>query len=400
MVRRDYYLNRLKLLKDQKVIKVITGIRRSGKSTLLQLFREGLARQGVKKAQIQAFNFEEEQNVELRDWRKLHQRIEQKIVPDQMNYIFLDEIQQVEHFEEAVDSLFVKENVDLYITGSNAFLLSGELATLLTGRYITIHMLPFSFAEYRQMFPDEDNEYRLFTRYVNSSAFPETVALSQVDEVLAQNYLSDLYDAIINKDIASRAEVRDRNDLTRILKYIFANIGSPTSARNIANVMDGPMGQMSHNTVNRYLEYLEQSYLIYPVSRYDVKGKKLLTTSDKYYAVDLGLRQMLMPASLESDMGHKLENVVYLELLKRNEGQIMVGKADESEVDFIVQKPSGERVYYQVAYHATEPEVLRRELAPFVKIKDNYPKILLTLDLVGEEISGILKVNLIDWLLG
>lgn len=398
MIKRDYYLNQLKLLQDQKLIKVITGIRRSGKSTLLQLFRDELSSQGVKKAQIQALNFEEEQNVKLRDWQELHREIEQKLVPDKMNYIFLDEIQKVEHFEEAVGSLFVKENVDIYITGSNAFLLSGELATYLTGRYISIHMLPLSFVEYREAFPQEDNEYRLFTKYLNSSSFPEAVTLSQVDEKLGQNYLTDLYDTIINKDIVTRYDIRNRIEFENVTKYLFSNIGNPTSARNIANAI-GSSAQTSHPTVARYLDHLVQSYLLYPVSRYDIKGKKLLTTNDKYYAVDLGLRQMLLGASLDSDIGHKLENIVYLELLKRNEGQIMIGKADAKEVDFMVQKPSGERVYYQVAYHITDEEVLHRELDPFVKIRDNYPKILLTLDMLNEEYSGIKKLNLIDWLL-
>ncbi len=397
MIKRDYYLNQLKKLQDQKVIKVITGIRRSGKSTLLQLFREELARQGVRKAQIQSFNFEEKQNLELRDWRKLHERIESRLVPEQMNYIFLDEIQKVEHFEEAVDSLFVKENVDLYITGSNAFLLSGELATYLTGRYISIHMLPYSFAEYREAYRAEENEYRLFSKYLNSSAFPEVVNLSQTDERLAQNYLQDLYDTIVNVDIAERYDIRNAAEFARIVKFVLANIGSPISARNIANALSDT--QLAHNTVTRYLGYLTQSYLLYSVSRYDIKGKKLLTTNDKYYTVDLGLRQLMLGGEVSADVGHKLENVVFLELLKRNEGQIMVGKADENEVDFIVQKPNGERVYYQVAYHITDDEVLHRELMPFVKIQDNYPKILLTLDLVNENYSGIIKQNLIDWLL-
>lgn len=398
MIKRDYYLNQLKQLKDQKVIKVITGIRRSGKSTLLQLFRDELKAQGVKNAQIQALNFEEEQNVELRDWRHLHQQIESKLVPDQMNYIFLDEIQKVEHFEEAVDSLFVKENVDVYLTGSNAFLLSGELATLLTGRYVSIHMLPFSFAEYAQAFPEEDNEFRLFIQYLSSSSFPEAVNLSRIDQKLAQNYLKDLYDTIVNKDIATRYEIRNKTEFERITKFILSNIGNPTSARNIANAISNS-GQLTHNTVIRYLEYLSESYLIYPVSRYDIKGKKILTTNDKYYAVDLGLRQLLLADKTDSDIGHRLENVVFLELLKRNEGQVLVGKADETEVDFIVQKPNGERVYYQVAYHTDTPETLHRELAPFTKIRDNYPKVLLSLDLVPEEYSGIKKLNLVDWLM-
>ena len=338
MIKRDYYLDQLKLLKDQKVIKVITGIRRSGKSTLLQLFRNELKSQGVKNSQIQALNFEEEQNVELRDWRALHQRIESKLLPDQMNYVFLDEIQKVEHFEEAVDSIFVKENVDIYLTGSNAFLLSGELATLLTGRYISIHMLPFSFAEYREAFPEEDNEFRLFTQYLNSSSFPETVSLSKVNQKLAQNYLNDLYNTIVNKDIATRYDIRNKTEFERVIKFILSNIGSPTSARNIANAISGT-NQLTHNTIIKYIEYLSESYLIYPVSRYDIKGKKILTTNDKYYTVDLGLRQLLLSDKTDSDIGHKLENIVFLELLKRNEGQILVGKADEAEVDFIVQKP-------------------------------------------------------------
>ena len=399
MIKRDYYLNQLTKLKDQKVIKVITGVRRSGKSTLLQLFRDELKTQGVKRAQIQSFNFEEESNVELRNWRALHRQIEQKLVPDAMNYIFLDEIQKVEHFEEAVDSLFVKENVDLYITGSNAFLLSGELATYLTGRYISIHVLPFSFAEYREAFAEEIDETKLFTDYLSSSSFPEAVNLSKTDTRLTQNYLADLYDTIVNKDIATRYEIRSHDEFARVTKYLFSNIGNPTSARTVANALAGNNGTLVHNTVVRYLDYLSQSYLLYPVSRYDIKGKKLLTTNDKYYVVDLGLRQLLLGSSLESDLGHKLENVVYLELLKRNVGEIMVGKADETEVDFIVQKPGGERVYYQVAYHIPSQDVLERELRPFTKIRDNYPKIILTLDLVNEEYSGIQKINLIRWLL-
>ncbi len=399
MIQRNYYLNQLRKLKDQKVIKVVTGIRRSGKSTLLQIFRDELRKEGVKKSQIQSFNFEEEANLELRDWRALHQQIEERLVPDAMNYIFLDEIQKVEHFEEAVDSLFVKENVDLYITGSNAFLLSGELATYLTGRYISIHVLPFSFAEYREAFPEETDENKLFLDYLNQSSFPEVVNLSKIDQRLAQNYLTDLYDTIINKDIAMRYEIRNREEFLRVTKYLFSNIGNPTSARTVATTLAGSKGTLTHNTVLRYLDYLTQSYLLYPVSRYDIKGKKMLTTNDKYYVVDLGLRQLLMNSSLESDLGHKLENVVYLELTKRNEGEIMVGKTDEAEVDFIVQKPGGERVYYQVAYHITSQEVLERELRPFTKIRDNYPKILLTLDMVNEEYAGIRKINLVKWLL-
>lgn len=400
MIIRQEYLNQLRLLKDQKVIKVITGIRRSGKSTLLELFRDDLKKQNIAKEQIQFFNFEEEKNVNLRDWRKLHQTIEEKLIQNKMNYIFLDEIQKVDHFEELVNSLFVKKNVDLYITGSNALLLSSELATLLTGRYISIHLLPFSFKEYTEMYPDETNYDRLFEKYLNSSSFPEVVRLSKVNEELANNYLKDLYNTIVNKDIAKRYNIRNEIDFERTIKFVFDSIGSPLSARNIANTLKNENINVFHGTIINYLQYLTKSYMIYPVNRYDIKGKKILITNDKYYVVDLGLRNLLLSDPPKSDIGHRLENVVYLELLRLNKGKIFVGKNEDSEVDFILQMPNGKRVYYQVAYQVNDrPETLKRELAPFFKIKDNYPKILLTMDLVPEEFEGIKKINIVNWLL-
>ncbi len=400
MIIRQEYLNQLRLLKDQKVIKVITGIRRSGKSTLLELFRDDLKKQNIAKEQIQFFNFEEEKNVNLRDWRKLHQTIEEKLVQNKMNYIFLDEIQKVDHFEELVNSLFVKKNVDLYITGSNAFLLSSELATLLTGRYISIHLLPFSFKEYTEMYPDETNYDRLFEKYLNSSSFPEVVRLSKVNEELANNYLKDLYNTIVNKDIAKRYNIRNEIDFERTIKFVFDSIGSPLSARNIANTLKNESINVFHGTIINYLQYLTKSYMIYPVNRYDIKGKKILITNNKYYVVDLGLRNLLLSDPPKSDIGHRLENVVYLELLRLNKGKIFVGKNEDSEVDFILQMPNGKRVYYQVAYQVNDrPETLKRELAPFFKIKDNYPKILLTMDLIPEEFEGIKKINIVNWLL-
>lgn len=400
MIIRQEYLNQLRLLKDQKVIKVITGIRRSGKSTLLELFRDDLKKQNIAKEQIQFFNFEEEKNVDLRDWRKLHQTIEEKLVQNKMNYIFLDEIQKVDHFEELVNSLFVKKNVDLYITGSNAFLLSSELATLLTGRYISIHLLPFSFKEYTEMYPNETNYDRLFEKYLNSSSFPEVVRLSKVNEELANNYLKDLYNTIVNKDIAKRYNIRNEIDFKRTIKFVFDSIGSPLSARNIANTLKNESINVFHGTIINYLQYLTKSYMIYPVNRYDIKGKKILITNDKYYVVDLGLRNLLLSDSPKSDIGHRLENIIYLELLRLNKGKIFVGKNEDSEVDFILQMSNGKRVYYQVAYQVNDrPETLKRELAPFFKIKDNYPKILLTMDLVPEEFEGIKKINIVNWLL-
>lgn len=401
MIKRTEYLHKLLQLKDQRLIKVVTGIRRAGKSTLMQLFSQELDKHGISQQQIQSYNFDEEKYYDLTDWRKLHQVIESKLIPDKMNYIFLDEIQQVENFERMVGSLFIKENVDIYITGSNAFLLSGELATLLTGRYISLHLLPFSFAEYIENFTDERNEDRLFEKYLSESSFPEAVKMVKKSPNLVNNYLKDLYDTIVNKDIAKRYEIRDKMGFSRVVKYLFSQICSSISARNIANALNSNKGEaVAHTTIIRYLDYLAKCYLIYPVSRYDIKGKKLLTTNDKYYAVDLGLRNILLGSSQQSDVGHRLENVVYLELLRRGDGEIFVGKSEDKEVDFVVQKPGGARVYYQVAYHINDqPETLERELSPFRKIKDNYPKILLTMDLVSEEFGGIIKINVVDWLL-
>ena len=397
---RQQYLDQLTLSKDQNVIKVVTGVRRSGKSTLLELFQDTLREQGIADSQIQSFNFEEEKNVELRDWRKLHHRIEQKLVPDKMNYIFLDEVQKVAQFEEVADSLFVKPNVDLYITGSNAFLLSGELSTLLTGRYISIHVLPFSFSEFVQVFPEEHNNDRLFEKYLTSSSFPEAINLAKIDDKLANNYLRNIYDTIVNKDIAERYQVRGRIDFDRVVKFIFDSIGSPLSARNISNFFKLNNDNIFHGTIKNYLDYLTKSYLVYPVSRYDIKGRRLLTTNDKYYVVDLGLRNILLGSTPGSDVEHRLENVVFLELLRRNEGEIFIGKNEDCEVDFMVQMAGGERVYYQVSYQVNgRPKTLTRELAPFYKIRDNYPKFLLTMDLVPEQFDGIKKVNVVDWLL-
>lgn len=397
---RQQYLDQLTLSKDQNVIKVVTGVRRSGKSTLLGLFQDTLREQGIADSQIQSFNFEEEKNVELRDWRKLHHRIEQKLVPDKMNYIFLDEVQKVAWFEEVADSLFVKPNVDLYITGSNAFLLSGELSTLLTGRYISIHVLPFSFSEFVQVFPEEHNNDRLFEKYLTSSSFPEAINLAKIDDKLANNYLRNIYDTIVNKDIAERYQIRGRIDFDRVVKFVFDSIGSPLSARNISNFFKLNNDNIFHGTIKNYLDYLTKSYLVYPVSRYDIKGRRLLTTNDKYYVVDLGLRNILLGSTPGSDVGHRLENVVFLELLRRNEGEIFIGKNEDCEVDFMVQMAGGERVYYQVSYQVNDqPKTLARELAPFYKIRDNYPKFLLTMDLVPEQFDGIKKVNVVDWLL-
>lgn len=400
MIRREEYLNWLKSLQDKQLIKVITGVRRAGKSTLLELFRDELLSQKVKKSQIQFYNFEEEKNTDLRDWRKLHQYIEEKLIPTEMNYVFLDEVQKVEHFEEMAASLATKPNVDLYITGSNAFLLSGELATYLTGRYISLHILPLSFQEYSQLVPDEQNMERLFLQYMNTTAFPEAASILVDNPAAVDVYLQDLYDTILQKDICTRYEIRNTVVFNRIVKFLFDSVGSLVSATNIAAQLEKQGTMISVPTVINYLNYLTKCYILYPANRFEIKGRRLLENNDKYYVVDLGLRQAILGSSISTDIGHRLENVVYLELVRRQNGKVFVGKQRDYEVDFVVQKYGGGLEYYQVAYQVAErPEVLERELRPLRSIQDNYQKMLITMDPMSGDIDGIRQVNVVDWLL-
>jgi predicted AAA+ superfamily ATPase len=401
LIKRPQYLNRLEKLRDKNLIKVITGVRRCGKSTLLQLFRDDLLASGVPENQIIAINFEERKNLELTDWVKLHDEIEIRLIEGEMNYVFLDEVQMVDQFERMVDSLYVKPNTDLYITGSNAFLLSGELATLLSGRYITTNVLPLSFAEYSQAFPDE-NKDRLFEKFMVSSAMPETLDLAVDSADLIDDYLRDVYNTIVRKDIKNRFEIRDTANFERVVKFAFDNIGNLVTAKSIADAINtnNRDNGISHKTVDNYLEYLTASYLFYKVDRYDIKGKNLLKTQDKYYAVDLGFRQALLGQKTDIDLGHKLENLVFLELRRRNNGHILVGKTDDKEVDFVVQNSVGDRVYYQVALSVKDEKTLARELEPLRKIRDNYQKFIISTDYDNSVYDGIEKINVVDWLLG
>jgi predicted AAA+ superfamily ATPase len=402
IIERKDYLARLGKLKDKNLIKVITGVRRSGKSTLLQLFRDKLLDGGVANRQIQFYNYEDPELNKNLDWRVIYDKIKGKLVPDKQNYIFLDEIQVVPEFEKLVDGLFINENVDLYITGSNAFLLSGELATLLTGRYITTNILPLSFAEYMTAFPNE-NKDRLFEKYQDSSTMPETLDLAVDSADLIDDYLRDVYETIIQKDIKSRYQIRDMANFTKVTRFLFDNIGNLVSAKSIADALNADNKtheqDLSHNTVDNYLEYLTASYLFYKVDRYDIKGKNLLKTQDKYYAVDLGFRQALLGQKTDIDLGHKLENLVFLELRRRNNGHILVGKTDDKEVDFVVQNGVGDRVYYQVALSVKDEKTLSRELEPLRKIRDNYQKFIISTDFDNSVYDGIQKINVVDWLL-
>ena len=399
MIERVIYLKRLRQLKDQNLIKVITGIKRCGKSTLLEEFKNELLIDGVAPEKIIFLNFEERENLHLTNWTTLYDEIIEKVTPNDKFYIFLDEVQLINDFEKLVNSLFTKKNIDLYITGSNAYLLSSELATLLTGRYIAINLLPYSFKEYTSAFKEEKNTDRLFRKYINESSFPEAVTLSKSDENLVNDYLQSIYDTVIIKDIAQRHKLRNVNNLHRIVSFLFDSVGSYVSPTNIAAQLNhNSQKKISHNTIIKYLDFLTQSYILYVAPRYDIKGKELLSTNEKYYVVDSGLKNISATNKYEADLGRKLENIVYFELLRRG-GKVYVGKHNDREIDFVVQKANNEREYYQVAFTVNDEKTFNREISAFDRIKDNYPKFLLTLDYDITSINGIQKLNVIDWLL-
>ncbi len=399
MVARETYLSTLRQLKDHNVIKVITGLRRSGKSTLLEAFKDELISQGVARSSIVFLNFEERENLNFTNWTTLYDEIIRSIGTGHKTYVFLDEVQLINDFEKLINSLYVKKNIDLYVTGSNAYLLSGELATLLTGRYIAINVHPYSFKEYVLANKNEDNTDRLFRKYLNSSCFPEAVTLSQQSEELAKDYLQAIYDTVIIKDIVRRHKLRNIHNLHRIISFLFDSVGSYVSPTNIAAELNkSSQKKISHNTIIKYLEFFIQSYILYSAPRYDIKGKELLTTNEKYYVVDLGLRNIVASNKFDTDLGHKLENVVYFELLRRG-GKVYVGKHNDKEIDFVVQKHNNEREYYQVSFTANDEKTFFREFSSFKNISDYYPKYLLTLDYDNSNIDGIQKLNVIDWLL-
>jgi len=399
MIQRELYLNKLRQLKDQNLIKVITGIRRSGKSTLLEIFKNELLSEGVFSKNIIFLNFEERENIYFTDWTELYDEIIKTVNTDNKYYIFLDEVQLINDFEKLINSLYTKKNVDLYITGSNAYLLSSELATLLTGRYFAINIQPYSFKEYTLANIDTKNTDRLFRKYLNESCFPEAVTLSQKNTNLVNDYLQSIYDTVIIKDIAQRHKLRNIHNLHRVISFLFNSIGSYVSPTNIAKELNKhSKKQISHNTIIKYLDFLTQSYILYAAPRYDIKGKELLTTNEKYYVVDLGLRNITAANKYDTDLGHKLENVVYFELFRRG-GKVYVGKHYDKEIDFVVQKSNNEREYYQVALTVNDENTFKREISAFRRINDNYPKYLLTLDYDNANIDGIQKLNVIDWLL-
>ena len=392
-------MSQLIKLRDQDIIKVVTGIRRCGKSTLLLAFRHYLLDSGVDDKSIISLNFEERETSQFATWENVYDYIINHLPMTTKHYVFLDEIQQLPNFEKLVDALYIKKDIDLYITGSNAYLLSSELGTLLSGRYIAINLHPFSFLEYTESFPSEHNSDRLFRQYMNTSCFPEAVNLFHSAPEMVNSYLQSIYDTVIVKDILQRNKLRKFDTLQRVINFIYDSIGSVVSPNNIAETLSKSTGQpLSHNTVLKYLRYFTEAYFIYPVRLYNIKGKRLLSSNYKYYAVDLGFRNLLQTNNPSIDLGHKLENVVYFELLRRG-GEVLAGQTDKGEVDFVVMKYNGNREYYQVAYTVNDENTLNRELSSLKKIRDSHPKFLLTMDFDNVNIDGIQKINVIDWLL-
>lgn len=397
-IKRDNYLSILKDFKDKQIIKVITGIRRCGKSSLLELFQQYLKENGVSDEQIVSINFENADYEDLQDRKKLYEYLKKKLVKNKKTYIFLDEIQNVPEFEKTVDSLFINKDIDLYITGSNAYLLSSEIATLLTGRYVKIKMLPLSFKEYLSTFDDKTDISTKFRNYLRYSSFPQSIELYNINPNNIELFLDGIYNTILFKDVMQRKGITDKSTLERVTKYLYDNIGNRTSMKNISDNIEGLTKNNSYNTISNYIDALIDSYMVYKANRYDIKGKELLKTQEKYYAVDIGLRYYMLGQSSGRDMGHILENVVYLELLRRGY-KVYTGKVDDLEIDFVA-KNSEDTVYYQVALTTRDESIIQRELAPLKKINDNYPKYILTLDDdLDADFEGIKKINVIDWLL-
>lgn len=400
---RIEYIEKLLAYKDKDLIKVVSGLRRSGKSTLLELYRELLLKQGVGKRQIQFYNFELPENYLNKTWDDIYFDIKKKLQAQKPNYIFLDEVQNIPFFEKLVDGLFATENTDVYITGSNAFLLSSELATLLSGRYIEISILPFSFKEYLMARTiDTDNKYlnyeALFFDYVNETSLPKGVALREEGFDKIYEYLEAIYTTIIEKDIMQRHQINDKRAFGNIVKFIASNIGNSLSPSNISNTLKQDNQSIHHATVEKYLDYLVASFVFYKVNRFDLKGKKQLATQEKYYLVDTGLLHILAGKDRTTDRGHLLENVVYLELLRRG-NKIWTGTTRNTEVDFVCKSPTGDIEYYQVAWQMTNESTLEREFGALEKINDNYPKYLLTTDSFAQNRSGVKHLNVFNWLL-
>ena len=394
LIERKEYLDFLIKLKDKNIIKVVTGIKRCGKSTLFELYKKYLFENGVKDEQIISLNFENPSDMKFSDWKDLYNYVNDKIDSKKMYYVFLDDVHILDHFEKAVAGLFLNKNIDLYVTGSDSYMLSGELATYLTGRYMQIHMLPLSFSEFLEYYGKE-NELKKYNTYIENGGFPYLLNLDNNNDLI-RNYLDGIYNTILLKDVVSRNNVKDTLILESIVKFLFDNIGQIVSTNKISATLNSNNRKNSVNTIESYLSYLLDSYLIYKVSRYDIKGKEYLKTGDKYYVCDLGLRNYLLGGI--KDLGSILENVIFLEL-KRKGYQIYIGKYDDLEVDFVLKNNDGIK-YVQVALSVRDEKTLARELNVLKKIKDNYPKYLITLDYDKVDHEGIRHIPALEFLTG
>lgn len=403
MINRPDYIEKLFSFKDKPLIKIITGVRRCGKSTLLELYQAELLRKNIAHEQIQSINLEDLDNEPLKQYKKLHDRITAKLVKNKKNYIFLDEVQTVPDFGKVVDSLYLKKNVDIYLTGSNSRMQSRDIANQIERQYVTIHMFPLSFREYTSAHPDSAVPDRVYDDYVQYGSFPMILNLfgsagRKEYDPLVKNYLSDLYDKIVLKDIVENKGISNISRLESVIRFMANVIGSEISINNISATMTHDGRKIDTHTIENFINAFCDSFILYKANRYDVKGKKLLKTLNKYYIVDPGLRRHLL-GTKNTDMGHILENVVFLELLRRGY-TVYIGKVGEQEVDFVAEGPNGTE-YYQVAQTVRDKNTLQRELAPLDAIRDHHPKILLTRD-YDSNIShnGIKQHNVLDWLSG
>ena len=410
MILRKGYLEQLKLWREKQLIKVVSGVRRCGKSTLLKQYMDYLRSTDVNDEQIVSVNLEDVDFEHLLDYKALYDYIRARLCKGKYTYVFIDEVQQCANFEKAVDSLFIKENVDVYITGSNAYMLSGELATLLSGRYIEMNILPLSFAEYMEITPEVGmwlpanlpnyfgkNPNDVFSDYLRFGSFPYISQLEK-NETVIRTYLEGIYNTILIKDVAMRERIADIAILESVVKFLCSNIGSPVSTKRISDTINSGGRNTSVNTIEKYVRALTDSFVFYKVDRYDIKGRQHLKTLGKYYLVDTGLRNMLLSGS-SPDLGHQLENIVYFELLRRG-NKVNIGKLAEKEVDFVASNADG-ICYYQVAASVLDENTLARELTSLQKIPDHHSKFLLTLDgiMPNANHDGIRQINVLDWLL-
>ena len=412
MINRPEYIEKLLPFKDKKIIKIVTGVRRSGKSTLFELYQNELKQQGIQAAQIQNINMEDLDNEPLKDYHKLYEQITKNLVPDKQNYIFLDEIQIVPEFGQVVNSLYLKKNVDIYLTGSNSKIQSKDIAGKIEREYVTIHMLPLSFKEYLSAWQNPANYDDIFNDYLTYSSFPRTLSFKTKDnnhsnditihahhnwdKFAIRQYLHDLYEKIILKDIVENKKISDISRLESVISFMADSIGKETSINNIANTMTAGGRKIDNRTVETYIEAFCDSFILYKTNRYDVKGKEILKTQNKYYLVDIGLRYLLL-GDKKTDSGRILENIVYLELLRRGYN-VYIGKIGNKEIDFVAEGPNGTE-YYQVSETIRGEDTFAREVASLNSVNDHYPKFLLTRDYDTASHNGIKIQNVLKWLL-